>query len=149
MATASASIAKAESASALESAPVELLAARDKLARAEAASREKRFAEARRLAEQADADAELAESKARAVKAQAAALELARTTSSVWPIGAKCTSACYHLAPHSETPSRRAGSLANENRSKVPFDHATIAWSVPLINITPNGRSLRCCNGQD
>lgn len=79
MATASASIAKAESASALEAAPVELLAARDKLARAEASARAERFAEARRLAEQADADAELAERRARAVKAQAAALELARS----------------------------------------------------------------------
>ena len=74
-----ASIAQAESAGAAEKAPVELLAAREKMGRAEAASREERFEVARRLSEQAMADADLAERKARAVKAQAAATELARS----------------------------------------------------------------------
>jgi hypothetical protein len=46
---------------------------------AEAASREKRFEPARRWSELAEADAELAERKARAVKAQAAVTELARS----------------------------------------------------------------------
>jgi hypothetical protein len=73
-----ASIAQAESAGAAERAPVELLAAREKLGKAEAASREKRFESARRWSEMAAADAELAERKARAVKAQAAVTELAR-----------------------------------------------------------------------
>jgi|KBSSwiStaDraftv2_1062776.scaffolds.fasta_scaffold298723_2 Domain of unknown function (DUF4398) len=73
-----AAIAQAEGAGAAEKAPVELLAAREKLGRAEAASREERFEVARRLSEQAMADADLAERKARAVKAQAAATELAR-----------------------------------------------------------------------
>ncbi|MDP1690822.1 MAG: DUF4398 domain-containing protein [Burkholderiaceae bacterium] len=77
--TARASIAQAESAGALEAAPVELLAARDKLGKAEASAREERFDEARRLAQRAEADAELAERKARAVKARAAAAELARS----------------------------------------------------------------------
>lgn len=78
LATARNSIAKAESASALESAPLELRAARDKLAMAEAAARDEQFVRARRLAEQAEADAELSERKARAIKAQSTALELAR-----------------------------------------------------------------------
>jgi hypothetical protein len=73
-----ASIAQAESAGAADKAPVELLAAREKLGQAEAAAREERFVTARRLSELAEADAELAERKARAVKAQAAATELAR-----------------------------------------------------------------------
>jgi hypothetical protein len=74
-----ASIAQAESAGAAEQAPVELLAAREKLGKAEAASRDKRFEPARRWSEQAMADADLAERKARAVKAQAAVTELARS----------------------------------------------------------------------
>lgn len=78
LATAGASIAKAESANAQEAAPLEMLAARDKLLKAEAAVREERFSEARRLAEQAQADADLAELKSRAAKAQAVAAELAR-----------------------------------------------------------------------
>ena len=79
LATARASIAQAERAGAMEAAPVELLTAREKLGKAEAAVREGRFDSARRLAEQAEADAELAERKARAAKAQAAAAELARS----------------------------------------------------------------------
>ncbi len=78
LATARASITQAESAGALQSAPVEILAARDKLGRAEAAVREERYAEARRLAEEAEADAELAERKTQAAKSAAAAEELAR-----------------------------------------------------------------------
>ncbi len=78
LATARASITQAESAGALQSAPVEILAARDKLGRAEAAVREERYADARRLAEQAEVDAELAERKTRAAKSAAAVEELAR-----------------------------------------------------------------------
>lgn len=74
-----ASIAQAESAGALDAAPVELLSARDKLSKAEAAAREERFDAARQLAEAAEADAELAERKSRAAKAEAAAAELARS----------------------------------------------------------------------
>lgn len=79
LATARAAIAQAESAGALDAAPVDLLAARDKFGKAEAAARAERFDEARRLAARAEADAELAQRKARAVKAQAAAAELARS----------------------------------------------------------------------
>lgn len=79
MATAQASIAQAETAGAVQQAPVELLSARDKFGRAQAAVREERYEQARRLAAQAEVDAELAERKARAVKAQAAAQELARS----------------------------------------------------------------------
>jgi hypothetical protein len=79
LATARASISQAESAGALDAAPVELLTARDKLGKAEAAAREERFTDARRLAAQAEADAEVAERKARAVKAQAAATALANS----------------------------------------------------------------------
>ena len=78
LATAQASIAQAESAGAVQAAPVELLAARDKLGKAQAAVREQRFEVARRLAAEAEADADLAERTARALKAQAAATELAR-----------------------------------------------------------------------
>ena len=78
LATARASIAQAESAGALQLAPVELLAARDKLGKAEAAVREERYADARRLAEQAEVDAELAERKSRTAKAASAVDELAR-----------------------------------------------------------------------
>ena len=74
-----ASIAQAESAGALQAAPVELLSSRDKLSKAEAAVRAEQFDQAQRFAEQAEADAELAERKARAVNAQAAADELARS----------------------------------------------------------------------
>lgn len=79
MATARSAITQAESAGAAQSAPVELLAARDKLVRAEAAIREERFAAASMLAEKAAADAELAERKTRAAKAQEAARELQRS----------------------------------------------------------------------
>ena len=79
LATARASIAQAESAGAREAAPVEFLAARDTLAKAETAAREERFSDARRLAARAEVDGEVAERKARAVKAQPAATELARS----------------------------------------------------------------------
>lgn len=79
LATARASIAQAESAGAMDAAPLELLAARDKLRKAEGAVREERFVQARRFAEEAEADGEVAERKARAVKAEAAAAALARS----------------------------------------------------------------------
>ena len=79
MTAARASIAQAEGAGAMEGAPLELLSARDKFRKAEVAVREERFDPARRLAAQAEADAEVAERKTRAIKAQAAAAELARS----------------------------------------------------------------------
>ncbi|PKO45680.1 MAG: hypothetical protein CVU29_08335 [Betaproteobacteria bacterium HGW-Betaproteobacteria-22] len=79
MAAARASITQAESAGALDLAPVDLLSARDKLSKAEAASQEKNYETAQQLAAKAQADAELAERKARAAKAQTAADELARS----------------------------------------------------------------------
>lgn len=83
MADARASISQAESAGATQSAPVELLSAREKLGLAEAALREERFADARRLAERSAADAELAERKARAEKAQAASEALRRANATL------------------------------------------------------------------
>lgn len=74
-----ASIAQAETVGAAQSAPVELLSSRDKLGQAEAAVRDKEFDRARELAEQAQADAALAERKARVAKAEATAAELLRS----------------------------------------------------------------------
>lgn len=74
-----ASITQAEAAGAGQLAPVELLAAREKLVRAETAIRAEQFAEARRLSEQAAADADLAERKSRADKARRMAAELGRS----------------------------------------------------------------------
>lgn len=79
LAAARAAISVAESAGALTSAPVELLAAREKLGKSEAAVAEVRFTAARLLAEESEADAVLAERKARAAKAQTAAEEMARS----------------------------------------------------------------------
>ncbi len=79
LAAAKASIEQAERAGARDAAPMELMSARDKFAKAQAAVREERFDPARRLAAQAEVDAELAERKARAMKAHAAAAELARS----------------------------------------------------------------------
>jgi hypothetical protein len=76
LSTARASVAQAESAGALQLAPVELLAARDKLGKAESAARDERFTDSRRFAEQASADAEVAERKARAAKSVRAVEEL-------------------------------------------------------------------------
>jgi len=78
LAAARASITEAESAGAAQSAPVELLAAREKLVRATAAGRDENFLQARLLAESATADAQLAERKTRAAKAQDVAMELGR-----------------------------------------------------------------------
>lgn len=79
MSAAQASITQAERAGATEAAPLELMSARDKLGKAQAAVRDERFDPARRLATEAEADAQVAERKARALKAQAAADELARS----------------------------------------------------------------------
>lgn len=73
-----ASIGQAEGAGAMQLAPVELLTAREKLGKAEDAVREERYTDARRFAEEAEADAEVAERKARAAKASNAVEELAR-----------------------------------------------------------------------
>lgn len=79
MATARSSITQAEAAGAGSLAPVELLAARDKLVRAQAAVATEQFSQARRLAEEASVDAELAERKARAERSRKAATELQRS----------------------------------------------------------------------
>ena len=79
LATARSAITEAEAAGAMQSAPVELLAAREKLDRAQHAVRQEEYVDARRLAERAEADAILAERKTRAVKAERAAQELARS----------------------------------------------------------------------
>lgn len=79
IAAAQAAISQAESVGAKSAAPVELLAAREKLEKAAAAVGEERFGDARRLAEAAEADAMLADRKARAAKAQSAAEELVRS----------------------------------------------------------------------
>lgn len=79
LSNARASIAQAEGAGAAQAAPVELLSSRDKLTRAEAAVRDEKFDMARGLAEESQADAQLAERKARTAKAQATAAELVRS----------------------------------------------------------------------
>lgn len=79
MATARATIAQAESAGASQSAPVELLSARDNVTKAEAAVRVEKYEDARRLAIKAEADAEVAVSKSRAKKAEMALAEVNRS----------------------------------------------------------------------
>ena len=83
LATARSSIAQAESAGALQLAPVELLAARTKMSQADAAARDERFAESKRLAQEAAVDADVAERKSRAVKATRAADELNRANTAL------------------------------------------------------------------
>ena len=79
LAVARTSLAQAESAGASQYAPIELLSARDKLSRAEVAMNDKRFNDARALSNEAAADADVAERKARAVKATKTASELQRS----------------------------------------------------------------------
>ena len=81
--TARAAVTQAEAADAGRLAPVELLAARDKLAQADAAVRAEQFAQARRLAEQATADGMLAERKARAQRSRQAVAELERSNAAL------------------------------------------------------------------
>ncbi|MGC3987116.1 MAG: DUF4398 domain-containing protein [Pseudorhodoferax sp.] len=83
LATARAAITQAEAAQAGQLAPVELLAARDKLGKADAAVRAEDYAQARRLAHEAEADGVLAERKARAERARQAALELDRANAAL------------------------------------------------------------------
>ena len=83
LATARSSISQAESAGALQLAPVEMLAARTKMSKADAAARDERFAESKRLAVEAAVDADVAERKSRAVKAARAADELNRANTAL------------------------------------------------------------------
>lgn len=70
------SIVQAESSGAVEFAPVELKAARDKLSRAKLAMDKKENLAAKRLADEAMVDANLAEAKARSAKSQKIVAEL-------------------------------------------------------------------------
>lgn len=79
LAVARTSLNQAESAGAAQYAPVELLTARDKLSRAEVAMNDKRYDDARVLSDEAAADADVAERKARAVKATQTAAEMQRS----------------------------------------------------------------------
>ena len=79
LAIARTSFSQAEAAGAAQLAPVEFLTARNKLARAEAAMRDERYNDARSLTDEAAADADVAERKARAVKSANAAMELQRS----------------------------------------------------------------------
>jgi hypothetical protein len=79
LATARSAITEAEAAGAMQGAPVELLSAREKLGHAQNAVSEEHYVAARRFAERAEADAILAERKTRAMKAERAAQELARS----------------------------------------------------------------------
>lgn len=83
MASARAALTQAEAAGAGQLAPVELLAARDKVAQAEAAIRNEQYAQARRLADEAAADGMLAERKARAERARQAVVELQRSNAAL------------------------------------------------------------------
>ena len=68
IAVAKSALQRAEQSGAPEFAPVEMAAARDKLARAEKAAADHNKQSATRLAEQADADAQLAEATAQRTK---------------------------------------------------------------------------------
>ena len=76
LAVAKASVQSAEQAGAPELAPVEMAAARDKLARAEKAAADRNAQPATELAEQANADAQLAEATAQEQHSRKAAMEL-------------------------------------------------------------------------
>ena len=76
LAVARQSVQRAEQAGAVELAPVEMQTARDKLARAEKAAAAKDGVPATQLAEQANADAQLAEATAQQNKSHKAAMEL-------------------------------------------------------------------------
>lgn len=76
LAVSDAALASAQGAGAPQYAPVELRSARQHLEAARVAMREGDNDEARRLAEAAEVDAKLAESRTHAAKAQAAAAEL-------------------------------------------------------------------------
>ena len=75
IAVAKASVQRAEGSGAPELAPVELAAARDKLARAEQANAAKRLLPASELADQANVDAQLAEASAQQQRSHKAAVE--------------------------------------------------------------------------
>ena len=75
IAVAKASVQRAEGSGAPELAPVELAAARDKLARAEQANTARNLLPAPQLAEQANVDAELAEATAQQQRSHKAAME--------------------------------------------------------------------------
>ncbi len=75
IAVAKSSVQRAEQSGAPELAPVEMMAARDKLARAEKALADRNKESATQLAEQADADAQLAEATAQRQKSRKAAVE--------------------------------------------------------------------------
>lgn len=76
MLSAQAAVTSAASAGAAETAPTELRSARDKLAQAQVALADDKPKVAQRLALEAQADANLAEAKARSAKAQKAAAAL-------------------------------------------------------------------------
>jgi hypothetical protein len=76
IAVAKSSVQAAEQAGAPELAPVEMAAARDKLARAEKAAANRDAQPATDLAEQANADAQLAEATAQEQRSHKAAMEL-------------------------------------------------------------------------
>jgi Domain of unknown function (DUF4398) len=76
IAVAKASVQRAEEAGAVEFAPVEIQAAREKLTRAERAASDHDSVPASELADQANADAQLAEATAREHKSHKAATEL-------------------------------------------------------------------------
>jgi Domain of unknown function (DUF4398) len=73
MAVSRSAVANAVSAGGAEYAPVEMRAAQEKMDRANRAMGKEDFEDARKLAEEAQADARLAEKKAQAAKAQKAA----------------------------------------------------------------------------
>jgi hypothetical protein len=76
IAVAKSSVQRAEQSGAPELAPVEMAAARDKLARAERAAADHDALPATQLAEQANADAQLAEATAQEQRSRKAAMEL-------------------------------------------------------------------------
>ena len=76
IAVSNSAITNAARAGGTEYAPVEMAAARDKMARANQAMAKEDYEDARRLAEEAQVDARLAEKKAESAKARQAALAM-------------------------------------------------------------------------
>jgi hypothetical protein len=80
---AASALSDAERLGAVQYAPVELNRARDRLAVAQGAMREKKYPDAQRLAQEAEADAKLAAMKAQAAQADQAAAAVQRDQSTL------------------------------------------------------------------
>lgn len=106
------SVEAAQSAGAAELAPVELNKAREKLNMAVAAAREKQFVAARRLAEEADADAQVARTKANAERSRRAAEEV---TAGIRTLQQQINKGDNSMMPNPPAAGNAGGSMAPNN----------------------------------